>query len=346
MRLGDADLGIGAAVQLASVHQREHAREVRPGTRATAGRTAASGARRTAPGCRPAAPAPAASRSAFCSSAVWMRRSTSRTASRYSETPRAVAGAERPLQAREILVDAIEQAALLLHPVEPLFRRAAFAEQPLEHDARVVLGRQRRRRRLPRHRVHVGAAVARFALAAEDEIDFRRDQLHRRQHRVLAELRGRDLVGGRAVPDVRAFGVLRMDAGQPGGAGARVLAVAVAERFGLLLRQAADDRQPIAVRRERRQDRRQLEVRAGPFRRPVVDGCRSSRRRWARRRTPGGRSASAARLRCGGERRHHRVEQRQARTVGAEPAEEGPPGQRHLSVMIMTAVSASGREGC
>ena len=35
--------------------------------------------------------------------------------------PRAVARPERPLQAGEILIDAVEQAALLLHPVEPLF---------------------------------------------------------------------------------------------------------------------------------------------------------------------------------------------------------------------------------
>ena len=212
MRLGDADLRIAAAVQLAAVHQREDAGQIALDTPATASRTAASHDRRTAPGCRSADPAPAAS---SCCSALPPSESGARPRGPHRDIRRPSRG--RPARASccsraRSLVDAIEQAALLLHPVEPLFRRAAFAEQPLEHDARIVLDRQRRRRRLPRHRVHVGAAVAGLALAAEDEIDLRRDHLHRRQHGFLAELRRSNLIGGRRQPDVGAFRLLRMDA--------------------------------------------------------------------------------------------------------------------------------------
>ena len=245
-----------------------------------------------APGCRSGRSGTGSVDSAFCPSAVWMRRSTSRTASRYSDDPRAVGRPERALQAREILVDAIEQAPLLPHAVEPLFRRAALAEQPLEHDARVVLDRKRRRRRLPRHRVHVGAAVARLALAAEHEIELRRDQLHRRQHGLLAELRRGNLIGRRAEADVGAFGLLRMHAAQPRGARARVLAVAVAQRFPLLLRQPADHRQPIAVTAPAATG--SATARSSCLRPSASrsSGRRSSRRRSGHRRTPAGTSAS------------------------------------------------------
>ena len=47
----------------------------------------------------------------------------------------------------------------------PLLRRAAVAEQPLEHDLRIDLHRQRTRRRRPRNRVRVDAAVALAAVA-------------------------------------------------------------------------------------------------------------------------------------------------------------------------------------
>ena len=124
-------------------------------------------------------------------------------------------GPSRLLQPREILIDPIEQAALLLHPVEALFRRAASAEQPLEHDTRVVLYRQGSRGRLPRDCIHVCAAVTRFALAAENQVDLRRNHFHRRQHSLLAELLRRNLIGRRSKPDVRAFGLLRVHAIQP-----------------------------------------------------------------------------------------------------------------------------------
>ena len=46
---------------------------------------------------------------------------------------------------------------------------------------------------------------------------------------------------------------------------------AIVKGVGLMLCEAADDEQPIAKRRERRQDRRQLESGAFAGRRPVVD---------------------------------------------------------------------------
>ena len=55
VRLGDADLRVGAAAQLAAAHERDDARQIGSGTPAPAGRTSASRARRTSPECRPAA---------------------------------------------------------------------------------------------------------------------------------------------------------------------------------------------------------------------------------------------------------------------------------------------------
>ena len=63
--------------------------------------------------------------------------------------------------------------------------RPAVAEEPLEDDARIVLGRKRRRRRAPRERVHVDAAVAVLAVAREMiQVEA---QLERRQRGVFAE---------------------------------------------------------------------------------------------------------------------------------------------------------------
>ena len=53
----------------------------------------------------------------------------------------AIARAEHALEAGDVLVDPVEQAGLAVQPRAPLGRRAAFAEQPLEHDPRVRFGR-------------------------------------------------------------------------------------------------------------------------------------------------------------------------------------------------------------
>ena len=48
--------------------------------------------------------------------------------------------------------------------------------------------------------------------------------------------------------DVRAFGLLRMDAGQPGGARARVVAGAIAQRAAAVLHQVAEHQHLVAER--------------------------------------------------------------------------------------------------
>ena len=181
-------------------------------------------------------------------------------------------GSEPVLQPRHLRRDRIEDAPVLARLREPLRRRAAVAKQALEDGARVVLGRQRRRRRPPRQRVHVDAAVAVPAVA--DQIVQVEAQLERRQRRILAEHRRRDLIGGDAVVHVGAFGVLRVHAGEPGARAARVVAVgAVVRRVGVVLGQPAEDDHLILERRQRRQDRRQLEVG-----RPRPSASSSSRR--------------------------------------------------------------------
>src|SRR5690606_5157566 len=80
----------------------------------------------------------------------------------------AVGRAERAREAREIRRHGIENAAVLSRAREALLVRAAVAEQALEDEPRVVLGRQRARRRTPRQRVQVNAAIAVLAHAREE----------------------------------------------------------------------------------------------------------------------------------------------------------------------------------
>ena len=93
-------------------------------------------------------------------------------------------------------VHRVEQAGALPQRGEAVGGAAAVAEQALEDDARMRLGRQRRRRRRPREVVLVDAGVAVVALADGREQVHR--QLERRQLRLLADLLGGDLVDGRA----------------------------------------------------------------------------------------------------------------------------------------------------
>ena len=133
-------------------------------------------------------------------------------------------------------------------------------------------------------------------------------------------LRG-DLVGGDAGVDVRAFGLLGMDAGEPGGARARMVARAIAERAAVDLRQAAEHQSMFSrngssgfmVRREleaRALGRRESSAHDDPVR--DVDEARRTggfRPRWRRRK-----------------RRNHRIQQRQ-RQGGAQAAQERAAGQ-------------------
>ena len=175
---------------------------------------------------------------AFCSSAFWMRRSMSRMASRYSLSLLLSRAPKPGSQARHVFADVIENAALLLHALQAGRRIGAFAvaEQALEHRARIDFHGIRRGGSAPGNRIGVGATVAGVAAAGQArlfEADFERCQL-----RVLAEFLGGDLIRRNPGVDVRALGLLGMHAGEPGGAGARVVARAVAQRAAVRLRQS------------------------------------------------------------------------------------------------------------
>ena len=160
-----------------------------------------------------------------------------------------ILGAEAVLQLRQVAHDPVEDAAVFAHLRQPVGGAAAIAEQALEDDARVGLHRIRIGRGAPRDAVGVDAAVAVVAIA--DEIRLLHRHLERSQRRVLAEHLRRQLVGGRPVADVSAFGVLGMNAAQPDRASTRVLAVAVPERFRLFLAQTDRHDHLVAKRRQR-----------------------------------------------------------------------------------------------
>ena len=115
---------------------------------------------------------------------------------------------------------------------------------------------QRAGRPTPRHR-HVRARVARVAVAGE-RLRLQ-PELERRQLRVLAELLGRDLIGGNPQPEIGAAGLVRMHAGQERRGRARVVARAVAERPPGDLRQPAEHVDVLAERLERLHRRAELE---------------------------------------------------------------------------------------
>ena len=95
-----------------------------------------------------------------------MRRSTSRTVSRYWLTLRAIGRAELAVEPRDVLAEPIEQAGASCATRRGAFGgAAAFAEQTFEDDARMRLGRQRRRGRRPGKIVLINAGVAVVALA-------------------------------------------------------------------------------------------------------------------------------------------------------------------------------------
>ena len=152
VRLGHADLRIGARADFARHLERDDARHVglqREHLQVEHQLDVLFPRRRGTPTGRVDDPAAATRR--LCCSAFWMRRSTSRTRIEILVHLRAVAGAEPALQAGHFV--ASPQSSML-----PFLRssarrslgRAAVAEQTLEHHARVGFGRQRRRRRRPR----------------------------------------------------------------------------------------------------------------------------------------------------------------------------------------------------
>ena len=227
-----------------------------------------------------------------------------------------VAAAKPALERGDVAGHRVEDAAVLLHPLDPLFHRARAPEQALEHGTRVGLERDRLRRRLPRDRVHVGAAVAGIA-GADVAREVLGGDLDRGEHGILTDLVGDDLVERRAVPKVLGFRALRGAARQPGpGAdGVRALQRPVEVR---------DHVDVVAELFDRLEDRAELEAGALGRRRPVA---RALAHRHEHR-------AEAACGRGGGpcgrrERRDHGVEQRQGQR-GAHGFQNRSTRQRRL----------------
>jgi hypothetical protein len=179
-----------------------------------------------------------------------------------------IPGREILLQRRDLAHDGVEQAARLLTTRSALRVGAAVAEQFLEHQPRVVLHRQRRRRRLPRDRVAIGAAERRLAR----EHGFFDRQLERRQRRVLTELLRDDLIDRYAEMRLRA--PLRHRACEEHGGGARVIGargdVGATGASDERMRETADDVETIAIGLEWLQDFGEREASSLRRRRPLV----------------------------------------------------------------------------
>ena len=243
---------------------------------------------------------------------------------------RLVARAQRGLHLRDLGGDRVQDAAVRADLGEPHLRLGAVAgaEEALEHVAWVVLHRQRRCGRTPRDGVVVGAAVPERA-GAEQVRGFDR-QLQGCQLRVLLEVAGYHLVQGRAGADVHALGPERARAGEPGGLHPGMLAAV--DAVALLAVAPADHEQAIAVGLDRLQDRVDLErptrVRLAP------DGHVEAHAHIHRAEAPDrGRGGEPRR----GERRHHRVEQRECEG-GAQPTQDRAARQvrfRDHSVLLI-----------
>ena len=209
---------------------------------------------------------------------------------------------------------------------------APFAEQALEDDPRVGLGRQRRRRRRPREVVLIDAGVAVVALADGREQVHR--HLERRQLRLLADLLGGDLVDGRAEVVVGALGQLRPGRAQEGGVGGRVRA-----GIGVPQLQVRDRRHVLLDRGQRAQDRRQLVERVRARRSPPGDVAphRHVDEPQAPEAGRGGRRAGQ-----GGHRGDHRVQQRQRQrrpqAPEERPARQGLLRDDHSDFLIWNGV--------
>ena len=193
-----------------------------------------------------------------------MRRSISRTLSRYSPS-RARSPASSPLCRRDDLVGhRVEDAPVLLLARQALRRVGAVAEQPLEDHLRAVLHRQRQRVVPPGDGVVVRAAVAGAAVQRH----FLDAHFDRRQRRVLADVLGEHLIDGLAAVHGALLG---MRAAQEHRRRARVIRAGVrALAAGQRVRQVADDVQAVAEFLERLQRLGELEAAAFRRRRPLV----------------------------------------------------------------------------
>ena len=234
---------------------------------------------------------------------------------RRSETPR------RRSSRGDALHDRVEDAAVFLHLREPRRHRPAVAEQPLKHDARIGFVRERRVGRPPGRRVQVRAAVA--GLAVADLIVRFERQLERPQRRVGAQLVGGILVDGLRARDVGAFGALRQHSAQPPGMIPRVDAAALVVGEHRHVAQAAHDDDVLAQRLDRLEHGRHRVVRAAvSFGMEVRQEHPVGHVDEAQAQGPGA-------GRCGRERRHHGIQERQ-RNRGAHAAQEGSAFEREL----------------
>ena len=218
-------------------------------------------------------------------------------------------------KARQLLVDRVENAAMLMQPclTRTALGAAAVAEQFLEDRPRVVFHRQGLRGALPRNRVRVGAAQdARARTGVRRHVH---RQLERRHLRLLPELLRQDLVHRDIGKDLDLVPTAARRAGQEGprGAGVNVVPVRL---------QARDDDHLVSVRLQRLEDGRQDKVLAHALRRPErhghavgdVEGLKAMCR-------------LAGRNRAHRERGHHGVEERQ-RERGAETTQNRATRQR------------------
>jgi hypothetical protein len=221
----------------------------------------------------------------------------------------AVAAAEAALERGDVAGHRVQDAAVLLHPLHALFHGAGPAEHALEHHARIGLERDRLRRRFPRQRVHVGAAVAHVARAYVAGEVLGTD-LERGEDRVLPDLVGDDLVQRGAVQEVLGLGALGLAAGQKR---------AGADGVGALLRtvEVGDHVHVIAELLDRLQDGAELEALARCRRGPVARTL--AHRHEDRAEALDGRRGCQRRAR---QRRYHRVEQRQGQR-GAQTPQNG-----------------------
>ena len=259
-----------------------------------------------------------------------MRRSTSRTASRYFVQLHLVAGPQLVPQPGRLGGHHVEQRAVVPARGQP--RRGvggpAAAEQALEDGARVARHGQRGGGAAPAQGVGVDAAVARVARSGP--IRRLERELERGELRFASQRAGRDLIHRDAGADVVALGLLRMYAGQKRAGRARMVAGALAGTGDALLgAQAADHQHPVAVRRQRPQGLGDLEGPAAAGRSPVRHEHAVGHVHDPE--APDGLGGAGAQA----ERGHHAVQHRQ-RQGHAEAAEERAtrevlPGDHHGS---------------
>ena len=228
-----------------------------------------------------------------------------------------------PLDPADALGHRIEDAAVGLHLRQPRRDAATIPEQPLEHHTGIPLVRQRSRGGAPGGRVLIGAAVA--VLAVPDREVRVGGQLERPQRRVGAQDVGRVLVDCLADPDVGALGPLREHPAQPAAMRACVHAAALVRAHDTGVAEPADDHHLVAVRLERlenRGDRVPGATWAGRMKIGQEHPVRRIDEPQTRNRVRGS-------LGRGGQRGHHRVQERQG-DGGADAPQHGPTWKRLL----------------